>query len=481
MKVVPAPDPSQNTLQRLTDTSNIVRLQAFEKCSAKLLAASKRLDTEAQHQSKYWDQMAEIRSKGWPVSRLPRDGRTLVAHVASTEASLSYRNKGLIPFRRDENGDLTIPDVQGTAKHRRLAVSVRRGKEVTGFYQGRNYSLEGKSPLENALVQAKERIFEEELFSEASREAQLIVSMGAKVRSTSIEIELTPEYVISITYLPPSLDKHAHSHDDDDMAAFVGTGLRTMLIAEHEAKYQMRSQRAPAPMVSNQRPLAEYVLIRPIIAQLRHHVNVFPFLQVLKSYQISLDVAGLPFSVEISSGDNDDLLTNRLQSLRQITRSLVKIKLPSGISVELNIETQLAPPRFGTQYRSTEYKSVCGSRGLQPTSSSKAAVMFVDDVIARDVGYTVLTSKPNTAKWRVQTSHPLELVLIRDGTPHALLAASCHAGTMAISCLQTKVGITEKVIYNKTESVLIGKGGQRKETRKSFDVVIDDWVEHALG
>lgn len=481
MKTVPPPEPSQNAQQRLNDTSNIVRLQAFEKCSDKLLTASKRLEIEAQYQSKYWDQMAEIRSNGWPVSRLPRDGRTLVAHVASTEASPHYRSKGLVPFRRDENGDLTIPNVQGEARQRRLAVSVRRGSKVTGYYQGHQDSTGSESSLQNALVRAKERIFEEELFSEASREAQLIASMGAKVRSTSIEIEISPECAISITYGPSSSDRTASSLDDDGLAAFVGKSLRMMLIAEHEARYRTRSQRTPAPMISNPRPSSEYVLIRPIVAQLRHHFDSFSTLQDLQAYQTALQLAGLRFSIDIRNGNNDNPLVSALQGLRQVTSSLVKITLPSNISIELSIETQLASPRFGTQYSSTEYKSSFGSRGLQPTSSPHAAASFVTDVISRDICHTILTSNLNGARWKVQTLHPLELVLIKDSKPRALLVTSCHSGTVAVSCLQVDTGTTEKVIYSKTESTLIAKGGESKETREPFNAVLAGWVARALG
>lgn len=479
VKPVPPPILSRNAQQRLDDISNIVRLQAFEKCSDKLLAASSRLKIEAEHQSKYWDQMAELRSKGWPISRLPRDSRTLVAHVASTEAAPRYRNKGLIPFRRDENGDLTILNTQGTGKQRRLTVSIRRGSEVTGFYQSRRDTSETQSSLDNALVAAKEMIFEEELFSEASREAQLMANMGAKVRSNSIEMEISPECSVSIAYLAQSLDDSKSSHEDDDIAAYVGSGLRTMLIAEYENKHRTRSQRPSPPLTLNPRPSPEYVLVRPIIAQMRHSVNASPILEALRAYESSLTVAGLPISVDIGMNRDSDSSAINLQTLRQITTSKIKMKLSSGTMVDLDIETQLAPPRFGTQFSSTEYVSECGSRDLQHTSSTKAAAVFIADIIARDVCRAVLHFKHETAKWQVQASQPLELVLVKEGKPCAVLAASCRAGSLAVSHLQIITGITEKVVYNGTNSVLVRKSGQREETKKPLEEVVDTWVTQA--
>lgn len=481
MKTVPTPELSRFAQQKLNDTSNIVRLRAFEKCSDKLLAASTRLKTEAEHQSKYWDQMAEIRSKGWPVSRLPRDSRTLVAHVAATEAAPSFRNKGLIPFRRDENGDLTIPSIDGASAQRRLAVLVRRQGNTTGFYQSEVVSKSSLSTLENSLIQAKERIFEEELFSEASREAQLITSMGAQVRSNSIEIEVTPEHAVSITYLPITSKQAISEHEDDDIAAFIGNNLRTMLIAEHEARHRTRSQRPPNPMVPNPNPSPEYILIRPIIAQLRHHINALPILQDLNAYQISLRTAGLQFLLDAGDGRQDDPTASALQSLRQITTTLIKLSLPSNAPVELSIETQLAPPRFGTQYRSTKYRSSCGSRILQPTSSSKVATAFADDVIARDVCQTIVHSEPDGARWKVQTDQPLELVLVKKDKPQALLAASCHAGSLAVSFLNTKTKVVKRVVYDRTEAKLTNDAIGGAVIDRPLNAVIAEWTARALS
>lgn len=480
IKSVPSPNPSRNTQQRLDDISNIVRLQAFEKCSDKLLTASSRLKTEAEHQSKYWDQMAELRSKGWSISRLPRDSRSLVAHVTSTEAAPRYRNKGLIPFRRDENGDLTIPNIQGTGKQRRFTVSVRRGNEVTGFYQGRKDASESRSSLEKALTQTKEMIFEEELFNEASREAQLMANMGAKVRSNSVEMEISPECSVSIAYLAQSANDSENSHEDDDIAAYVGNGLRTMLIAEYENKYRTRSQRPSPPMAFNPRPSPEYVLVRPIIAQMRHNVNAFPILQALRDYEASLTAAGLPISVDIGTNGDSDPSAINLQTLRQITMSKIRMKLSSGTVVNMDIETQLASPRFGTQFSSTEYTSRCGSRILQHTPSIKAATAFTADVIARDVCCAVLQFEHEGMKWHVQASQPLELVLVKDSEPCAVLAASCRTGSLAVSHLQVTTGIVEKVVYNGTNSVLIRGNGQREETESTLKDTIDAWVVDAI-
>ena len=421
------------TVQKLQDVSVVARTQAFQRSTEQLLEASDRLKAETQKQAQYWEQMATLRSNGWPISRLPSNSRALVVHFSSIESSPQYRNKGVAILSQDEKGDLVLPG-QSTANVRKVVlVTVHRNGVATGRYVPSYTRDEQKATwqIEKDLYRIRESLFQEELFLEASKEARLIANMGVRTRSSSIEIEISPDLIVEISHGTKQAARAASLQIDDALAKFVGCGLRVMLVAEHQQKHLQRTHHQPQPITPTPRPLAEYVLLRPLISQLRHQVALSPLLRIINTYQLSLHSAGMSFAFEHEEQQKvDDQLS--LQGLRNVVSSKINLSLPSGEGVSIRVETHLAPPIYGTQFFEVAHKNECGVSKCPRTSRIEDVTNFLGDVLARDVGCTILLIKQNEVKWEFDVHHPLVLQYVQDQKCLAKLAISCNEGGIVV-------------------------------------------------
>lgn len=447
-KVTEPKDLSQNAKKRLQDLSVMTRSQSFQNASEKFGSASTRLESEAQKQSKYWEQMASLRSKGWQISRLPHDNRSVVVHFGAADSSQQYRDKGMAYIRQDENGDLFIPGQAEMQTQKVLCVRVHRGFKTTGSFTYRQEPIEGHVKLHQDLLLAREALFMEELFTEASKEARLIANIGVQARSSSITFDLSEDCSVEVAYSSVRSGKSTQRHADDELASMVGNTLRLMLVAEHQQRHVQRSQQAPPPMSQTLRPPPEYVLLRPIINQLRHHQMITPVLDVLKIYKSSLEQAGLhlTYTTECISNQASTHLT--LEALKELITTEIKLKLPSETLLSVKVRTHLSPPMFGTQFSTSGYSSECGSCALSPTSSITAMLQTLNDILSRDISCVVLgfiRRTKNQASWHGGDVYPIQLVHEESNVPQLSFVIGCREGKLAVGSLKEGVDSAPRV------------------------------------
>lgn len=65
------------------------RLQNFNSAANKLLNAGSRLETEANSETKYWNEVLTVKDKGWKVCRLPREGQALGVQYGFLEGNVA--------------------------------------------------------------------------------------------------------------------------------------------------------------------------------------------------------------------------------------------------------------------------------------------------------------------------------------------------------------------------------------------------------
>jgi len=467
---------SKIRVRRMNDIAVVTRAQAFTSAAAKLASASDRLDTEAQHQSKYWEQLASLRSNGWLVSRVPNDTKALVVHFGSAEAAPQYRNRAVAALRQDENGDLTLPGQIQVRRPKILSVTIHRRGRVTGRSILERENTSARTHLEDKLVQAQEALFQEELFNEASKEARLLANMGVKARSSSIEFSVSDQCSVAVSYAKQPLERPPESQVDDELAEFVGNGLRLMLVAEHQQRHLQRAEHKPPPMSQNPRSAAEYALLRPVISLLRHHSEISPLLGTVENYKASLQLAGLHLSVEHQSSAHTGLPPFAVQALRRVVVSQTIIALPSQESVSIKVETHLAAPWFGTQFSSMQYSGPCGSSSCAGTSSSKDAVRFLEDVLCRDICTLILRSQEGPDRLRLKSDNPPELLLADGNDALATLAVTCSGARVAISCKGLKGSSKEVAQWNKRGFRITDEDGQLEGTEQGLLEIVRSWV-----
>ena len=468
---------SKLAAHRMNDIAIVTRAQAFTSAAAKLANASTRLDTEAQHQSKYWGQLASLRSNGWPVSRMPNNTRALVVHYGMAESSPQYRNKGIAALRQDDIGDLTFAGQAESEKPKFLSITVHRKGAVTGRFDFRQARPVGRSKLDEDLFQAREALFQEELFTEASKEARLLANMGVKTRSSSIEIQISDECSMALSYAKAPFERQEESQIDGELADFVGNGLRLMLVAEHQHKYLQRAEHKSPPMSPTPRVATEYALLRPIVSLLRHQCETAPLFETLRKYEKSLQQAGLALSFGHSSKNDSRESGWALQALRRAVMSQVIIALPTKQSISIKVETHLAAPRFGTQFNSMQYHSPCGTSFCAETSSHKNVVQFLGDVLSRDICTLILGSEECSNHWQLHSKYPPQLVLAHGNEKDrsTTLAVTCFNGRIAISYGNEQDSSKEYAKWDGQEVGTNGKDVQRGQTEKGLLEVVRLW------
>lgn len=463
------------TSQRFDEISTVTRAQAFRTAAEKLTAASKRLEDESQRQAQYWEQMAVLRSNGWPLSRLPSNDRLLVLHFACGESGQYYQGKGAAILRQGESGNLILPGQVDARQQKVLAVTIQRKGVKTGRFVCKPQSETTQLQIETNLVRAKESLFQEELFNEVAREARLVANLGVKVRSSHVEVELYPDCVASISYAVDTHENVQEHGEDQQLAEYINMGLRMMLVAEYEHKRSLRSNYAPQPLIQTPRPPAEYAILRPLLARLKHESTVSTVSKRLEQYEATLERVGVSFSSEHTEliGDQSQP-SDALQELRKIVSTSLKLYLPSGNTTSIVVETYLGPPTFGTSFIQSSYTNACGTIACAQTSSAADVTSFVEDVLAQEIASVVLSLSEQDSPWNYVSQFPLEFQKMGIEGQSDSLRVKCGNGVVSVLSRNLE-GRSRSAIYNQVSARASLDGPQQEETEMQLSELLGRW------
>lgn len=438
---------SSQAERRAADISVAATTEAFANAAHRLQAASDRLKQESDRQAKYWAELARLRAQNWPVSRLPTNSKAIVVHYGSLESKPEYRARGLASLRQNQDGSLSCQSESAT--HRSVIVRVHRNGAVTGQHSTAK-DFDAFPKLEADLMRAREALFQDELFTEASKEARTVSNMGFVCRNHSIRAKVSDGLHIEVLYAVNSSDHITQPQQDDDLAQFVADQLRIMLIAEHKHKHAQRALHQPAPISQKQRSPPEYVLLRSIIAQLRHKVAIVPVLEMLDEYRKCCDKTGLTFEIDHDTSSNDDRGDAALTDLRLPVRSKINIRLPSGSRLDLTAETLLAPPRFGTQWLATVFNAhSCGTTTFPPTNDQSVLRSSFEDALGRDLCQMICSKPLKGVTIAFYKDHPIELVVKQEDRNIAAIRVTCRNARIGVSVVDLKDNSKENILCDR--------------------------------
>ncbi len=346
--------------------SRAYKLQGFDNAADKIMGAATRLDEEANKEERYWDQILSIKQKGWSISKVPRDPRTLGIHFGFRDAAPAFRRRGFAALRRNADGSLRLD--QGAVPPKPVVVHVTVVRE--GLSCGTSsppYSpISDEAAIDQQILQARNTLYEEELFHELGREGRLLANQGATMSSMRINIPMDGQTHLQIELVDlknePSTDI---SGPDQQLAEGIAIALRILLSHTHQQNLRQRSQ-PPPPMTLKSRIVPEYPLIRPILTHLQHRSHLRSLNTLLERLTLIFCNAGVPFTLESSSTspalDPQALLDNGKPSLTTTTpthllSTLTKpltttttITLPTRLTLHIKTHVNLQPPIFGTEY-----------------------------------------------------------------------------------------------------------------------------------
>lgn len=337
------------------------KMDSFASAAEKISAAGLRLHEEAERESRYWDQISNLKAEGWAVSRLPRDSRTVGVHFGFTEAAPAFRNRGFAILRRGQDGNVSLDRSIISPRPLAVMVTVSVAGEGSGSSAMQHTHVTDETPIEDQILQANRALSEEELFHEVSREGRLLANQGVQMFSTVIKFDVGDKTNIQLCLINPETEPipATSSTSAEEMANAIALSLRILLAHAHQQNLQRRSN-APPPMTLKARALPEYALLRPVMSHLQHTSSLDNLRAFTASVLLPLSNAGVNASVKFTLLNNLNWpkklkasswhAKDLLGPLTVPLESKMSFELPTRRSLDLTIRTFLGSPIFGTEF-----------------------------------------------------------------------------------------------------------------------------------
>ncbi|KAJ5771577.1 Mediator complex subunit Med17 [Penicillium odoratum] len=361
--VVNPPPKPESAMKDIASVSRGWRLQNFNSASSKLLKAASRLETEVASETRYWNEVLAVKNKGWKVCRLPRERQALGVQYGFLEATPVFRDRGLASLRRSEDGSLILDKGLIPSGARFVRVRVKQGSRIiSGTRPFANNSTDAES-IEHRILQARDSVFEEELFHELVREARSMASSGVTTRQNLIQVPASEdlEILLDLVDADENLDSDEDSTATDKLLANgLAHSLRILLSFAHRQNLRRRTQ-IPPPLTSKRRTTPEYHLLRPALAYFQHLAQLRQLESFLREIFGVLRSSGLdipelttktftngpPLPSISSETPLETLIRKFLTPIESVLRG--NLFTPDSF-FSITIRTNLSAPPFGTYY-----------------------------------------------------------------------------------------------------------------------------------
>ncbi|KGO74114.1 Mediator complex, subunit Med17 [Penicillium italicum] len=275
--VVNPPPKPESTTKDVSAVSRGWRIQNFNAAANKLLQAASRLETEVASETRYWNEVLAVKDKGWKVSRLPREKQALGVQYGFIEATPVFRDRGLASLSRAEDGALLLDEGLIPPNARYVRVRVMQDGRLSGSSKPTRSTFNDDGSIEDRILQARDTVYEEELFHELVREARAIASFGVTTRQNLIQIPASDDLEILLDLVDTDEDTSEPEHDISQQGTSLAEGLahtiRILLAYAHRQNLRRRTL-LPPPLTPKIRSVPEHHLIRPALAYIKHMSHV---------------------------------------------------------------------------------------------------------------------------------------------------------------------------------------------------------------
>ncbi|GKZ23576.1 RNA polymerase II mediator complex subunit [Aspergillus brasiliensis] len=304
-EIVEPPPKSEAALQDVKTVSRGWRAQNFNAAANKLLNSATRLEKEVVSETKYWDEVLAVKEKGWKVCRLPRERTALGVQYGFLEATPIFRDRGLAALRRADDGSLILDKGLAPQKTRTVRVRVKHRGQLTGCSKMPD-AIPDAASVERRILQARDTVYEEELFHELMREARIMGNHGVTTRQNLVRLPISEDQEILLDLVDadretPDEDR-IESTEHDVLANGLSHSIRILLAYAHRQNLRRRTQ-PPPPLSQKRRHTPEYQLLRPIMAYLQHSSHVrwlesfmTDIYRVLRAAGVERDFHAVPFA-----------------------------------------------------------------------------------------------------------------------------------------------------------------------------------------
>ncbi|RFU80481.1 rna polymerase ii mediator complex component srb4 [Trichoderma arundinaceum] len=295
------------------------------------------LEKEITAESKYWEDLISVKNAGWSVCRVPQERYTLGVRFGFSEATPEFKNNGLAPMRRGDNGstDLDFGRLGGVSEA--LLVTYEKNGKVIGRSTTRAASENGS--LESRVLEARNTIFSQELWYELTKESRSLAAYDVKPEGRKLACQVDDATKITFELLPlESCPSREEELPENDLAEKISMALHILLSYAHRYNELMRIRPIP-PHISRSSRQQSYALLRPVLARTMYLKNVEDSMKYVGALVRTLQKAGLPSSVvlrttQASASDPNSRGPNQLSASHTLVRNLLQTQ---DFTIELTI------------------------------------------------------------------------------------------------------------------------------------------------
>ncbi|RPA83087.1 hypothetical protein BJ508DRAFT_237536 [Ascobolus immersus RN42] len=379
-------EPSQNELSQHRVLSRTWKTEALNTSADLLRNAGQRIGREALKEKKFWGEVMGIKERGWTI--VQRRGGVAVKY-GFTEASPEFKNKGVGPLKRGEDGSIIVEEVNlfaGKEKHLRVRYLV--GGAVKGSAI-RQYTTDASSAVESEILKARDHLFETEIFFELMREARTLASHDIHTADDSITIQICRDKAIKIDLISESemqeMEKPA-STPGQLFTEGICHALHILLCYNHNRVLERRSA-APVPLGLPKPSLYPLFILRSLTTYLHHNERTENLSNYISKITSLCRSAGLISNYTLSTKPptlrNPPTNTTSTSIVNQFNNPFetnVTLTLPGPYVFTITMSTQITPPLHGSIYKVTPSSSPSGLISIAPSALSVSTYTTFEDL-----------------------------------------------------------------------------------------------------
>lgn len=425
-------------VQSLEEISVGWKATALNAAHKKLKEASERVRKEADREALFWSQVADLKENGWKITRHPSDKRVVGVHFGLPGSAPQFRSRGFAVLRQQLDAKVYLDLPTSAMKQRRVSVTIIRDNEVVGRHVP---NVDFSDAAENISIQAlnaRNNLFDEELFHELGREARLAANQGIVSRAECFELNIDDHTKLTLSLTPVGAGIEESHTAEDHLAKFIGLAIRSLLLQAHN---EARIRRSRATALNLARPLRkpEFAILRPLIALFRHVASTNEFNNWLEKAVLNpAKRAGLDVSVELQGSPHDS--SNETSSTSDVLVSAdpqianYKLLLPSGKTGSVRITAYLGRPVYGCSFELSESDYSFTTLDLQSFDNLEDLYTSIERLLAIDIAALII-NKYDAPEGKPNSHQP-----VVSDPRIGLLTLKPDAGKQATQTLQIKLG-----------------------------------------
>jgi mediator of RNA polymerase II transcription subunit 17 len=337
-------------------TTRGLKKRAFASASDLLSKTASMLKKEADLEERYWGDIISVKKEGWRIVRSTFDKRILGVQFGFAEASPAYRERGIAALRRGTDGVVVLDHGQRYTENKVVRFRLFDGEEGIGISK-QPYPETKSDAVHNAILDARNGIFEEELFQELSREARGLAAFNVETKSQSISIPFGKGKKIVIDLVGLSnYNEDAGIIQYSEVVEAISTATRALLCHGHRSNLRRRSM-IPLPISEKPVPQIIYPILRPIMTYCLHDAELSQISAALSTLSSLSRAVGLGGSYKTECFKNilgNDLDNKSVGSIMDVLlRGLVSdatIDFGNNIKIGITLRTILLQPLYGSEY-----------------------------------------------------------------------------------------------------------------------------------